>query len=217
MNPNRRAINRSLIALPATGLYGQTLFAQAKSGGMLKPTPQETEGPFYPMQWRGDIDGDLVTLNGKTYAKGTLLTLMGQVLDTNGKSIPGATVEIWQADETGKYRHPNDGGEGPAERGFQGFGRTQSLADGSYRFRTIKPVRYSSRPPHVHMRVIAPRFATLTTQMYFAGENKEGNGFADVFGGFSRERERLTVNPASDKTSGRETLIANFDLILAAG
>lgn len=176
----------------------------------LQPTPQDALGPFYPPRWSGEIDSDLLAFAGKSFGKGTPLALTGQVLSTNGKALNNAIVEIWQTDDTGKYRHPGDDGEGPAERGFQGYGRALADSDGRYRFRTIKPVLYGGRPPHVHFKVVAPGHRNLVTQMYFAGESTErGFGF-----GFSRERERLTVRPTPQRDGEREGLAVRFDLVL---
>lgn len=181
----------------------------------LAPTPQDTEGPFYPTAWSGDVDADLVTFNGKTYVSGVSLVISGRVQSVDGAAIANAIVDIWQADEAGKYRHPSDDGEGPAKRGFQGYGRAKTDAEGRYSFRTIKPKLYGGRPAHVHFRVIAPRFVMLTTQMYFAGENKEGGFLGSTFGGFSKERDRLTVTPQTSQRDGREALSVSFNIVLA--
>jgi protocatechuate 3,4-dioxygenase, beta subunit len=215
MNPRRRIFNRSLLAASVASSAISPLWAQYTTGAAFSATPQDTEGPFYPKDWSGDVDSDLTTFNGRVFNKGTPLILAGRVHDLAGASIANAQVEIWQTDVTGKYRHPNDDGEGPAQRGFQGYGRTRTDSKGTYSFRTIKPVIYGGRPAHVHLRVIAAGHTTLTTQMYFAGENKEGNSLTTVFGGFSKERDRLAVTPVIEKTAGRDTLIAKFDIALA--
>ncbi|MCS6995422.1 MAG: hypothetical protein NZ533_00430 [Casimicrobiaceae bacterium] len=207
------AINRRRL-LAAPGLLGLahvvTLPASATQVP-LAPTPEDSEGPFYPETWSGDVDGDLLVFEGRRHTLGTPLIITGRVLATDARPLAGATVEIWQADTEGEYRHSRDGGHRPARRGFQGFGRVQTAADGSYRFRTLKPPAYGFRPPHVHFRVKAPGRRTLTTQMYFAGENAERGGWF----GFSRERERLTVTLAHIEDEGRAALAARFDLVLA--
>lgn len=208
-------IRRRLLALVATwplaNLLSSVAHAQtASSGAKLKATPQDALGPYYPPRWTGEVDADLLTLGGKNYLQGVPLALTGRVLSVDGGALAGATVEIWQTDATGKYRHPDDDGEGPAQRGFQGFGRTTTQSDGQYRFRTIKPVLYSGRPPHVHFKVVAPGYRELVTQLYFAGENTErGNWF-----GFSKERDRLTVVPVTVNDGNRSGLSARFDLVL---
>lgn len=203
MKLRRRAI-KMLATLPFVPvvLRAQTI--------ALKATPQDALGPFYPPKWVGEIDNDLISFAGKNFLKGTPLALSGRVISVDGKPLAGATVEIWQTDDSGKYRHPDDDGEGPAKRGFQGFGRSIADADGRYTFRTIKPVLYSGRPPHVHFKVNAAGHRELVTQMYFAGDNKE-LGFVR---GFSKERDRLTVTPAATRDGNRDGLAALFDLVL---
>ncbi len=178
----------------------------------LAPTPADSEGPFYPAAWTGDVDGDLIVVNGKRYDAGVSLLLLGRILDVRAAPIIDANVEIWQVDATGVYRHPRDDGDGPLKRGFQGFGRTASDTKGGYRFRTIKPVNYGGRPAHVHFKVEAKGYRTLTTQMYFAGENQERSNW----GSFSQERDRLTVKTESlrDPSVGAQ-LSANFEIVLA--
>jgi protocatechuate 3,4-dioxygenase, beta subunit len=213
MNPRRRIANRVIVALPLLSIGGIATMSNAQNV-KLQPTPQDVEGPFYPVAWNGDVDADLVSFDNKTYANGEALALSGRVLSVDGVAIANANVEIWQADETGKYRHPSDDGEGPAKRGFQGYGRARTDGEGGYSFRTIKPKLYGGRPAHVHFRVIAPRFVTLTTQMYFAGENKEGGFLSGAFGGFSKERDRLTVTPKNVQREGRDVLNVNFEIVL---
>ncbi len=201
-------LRRQLLTLLAvTPFFSGVARAQLSA---LKPTPQDALGPFYPPQWRGEIDNDLLSLGGKPFVKGTPLALGGRVLATDGRALADAIVEIWQTDDTGKYRHPDDDGEGPAQRGFQGFGRARSDAEGRYSFRTIKPVLYSGRPPHVHFKVVAPGHRPLVTQMYFSGENSE-RGFNF---GFAKERDRLTVTAKPWRDGNRDALTVNFDLVL---
>jgi protocatechuate 3,4-dioxygenase beta subunit len=204
----RRRFSRVLGILPTLALLPVGVFAQQPS----KATPQDALGPYYPPAWSGEVDNDLIEFRGKSYSFGTQLLISGRVLSTGGKPLGSVSIEIWQTDASGKYRHPGDDGEGPAERGFQGFGRTLSDAQGRYRFRTIKPVLYGGRPPHVHFRVTAAGYRTLVTQLYFDGENTERSFFS---GGFARERESLTVKPIPHQDNGRDGLAASFDLVLA--
>ena len=205
----RNLRRRALAMLAALPLVPAVLKAQTATA--LKATPKDALGPFYPPRWSGEIDNDLLVFAGKTFAKGTPLALTGRVVSTDGTVLTAATLEIWQTDDTGKYRHPDDDGEGPAKRGFQGFGRTTADADGRYAFRTIKPVLYSGRPPHVHFKVVAAGHRELVTQLYVAGENAERGGWL----GFSKERDRLTVAPSILKDGERSGLAATFDLVLA--
>lgn len=214
MKFTRREMLQLLATLPiASGAFIST-FARGQSRKLL-PTPQDVEGPYYPTAWRGDVDNDLTTFNGKKYTRGIPLSITGLVQSVDGRVLKNALVEIWQIDDAGEYRHPDFGGEGPANRGFQGYGRMRTGDDGRFVFNTIKPVGYSGRPPHVHFKVIAEEHIDLVTEMYFAGENKEGSFYNRVFGGFSKERDRLTVTTNTQRVGSVDTLSAVFDLVLA--
>lgn len=224
MNPRRRFGHAALLSLGRFGCSGRgaagclvpalagLTVREATAQTALPATPADMLGPYYPVNWSGEVDADLTELAGRRYADGQLMLLSGRVLSVQGRPVESALIEIWQTDATGRYRHPDDDGEGPARRGFQGYGRTRADADGQYRFRTIKPVIYGGRPPHVHLKVVHPAHRPLVTQLYFDGENQE-RGF---FGGFSRERDRLTIKLGRTQDQGRELLSARFDLVLAA-
>jgi protocatechuate 3,4-dioxygenase, beta subunit len=218
MNIVRRKFNQLVVVIP---VLMSPLFAKAQraisSTTKRLATPQDTEGPFYPKQWVGEIDHDLLSFNGKQYANGIPLALAGRVYSVDGEPVTGATVEIWQCDEIGEYRHPSGSGEAPARRGFQGFGKAISSSDGSYLFRTLKPVPYQGRPAHVHFRVVAAGHRELTTQMYFSGESQESNSLSRRFGfagGFSKERDKLTVMPETRRIDGKTELYITFDITL---
>lgn len=135
-------------------------------------TPKSTEGPFYPtpaMRF-DDADNDLVRIEGKVRASGGhIIHLTGQVLDGDGSPVSGAQVEIWQCDANGRYLHDRDDRNVERDTGFQGFGHDVTGKDGKYRFRTIRPVPYPGRTPHIHVKVFTAR-RTLTTQVYLAGD-----------------------------------------------
>ena len=178
----------------------------------LVPTPEQTAGPFYPSVLPDDRDADLVVVKGRTArAQGTVLYLSGRVTDTNGAPAVDALVEIWQADNFGRYLAPKDGGPGPRDPNFQGYGQVKTDATGAYRFRTIRPVPYASRPPHVHFQITHARLRPLITQMYVVGE--PGQEDPAAFGG-QRVREALSValQPASEAGA----LAARFDIVLVA-
>ncbi len=178
----------------------------------LIPTPGQTAGPFYPSVLPDDRDADLVVVKGRTArAQGTVLYLSGRVTDTDGAPAVDALVEIWQADNFGRYLAPKDGGPGPRDPNFQGYGQVKTDATGAYRFRTIRPVPYASRPPHVHFQITHPRLRPLVTQMYMVGE--PGQEDPAAFGG-RRVREALSValQPASEAGA----LAARFDIVLVA-
>jgi protocatechuate 3,4-dioxygenase, beta subunit len=213
MNISRRSALKFLVVLPSI-----TPWLMAKRVGAqiakLKPTPQDVQGPYYPKSWDGEVDNDLTTFKGKSYPNGTRLLISGRVQSVNAQAIKDARVEIWQTDENANYRHPDSDGEGPAQRGFQGYGFATTDAEGRYTFRTIKPMMYGGRPAHVHYKVTALGHRSLITEMYFVGENGEGSLYQRLFGGFSKERDRLSVSPTVRRNGNVERLEAVFDLVL---
>lgn len=152
-------------ALVATPLIARPAWAQ---GTLRRPTPAQTEGPFYPLTLPADSDTDLLVNGPLRYTRGVPAWIEGSVSDLDGRPLRGAVVEIWQCDEQGRYHHPGDGDR--ADRAFQGFGRVAVDAEGRYRFRTIRPVAYSGRAPHVHVKVRLASREVLTTQLYVLGD-----------------------------------------------
>ena len=144
-----------------------------------------TEGPFYPPRaWRerwDDWDADLTRVQragNLALASGELLGLQAVVADTAGRLIDGAEVEIWQCDARAAYRHPGVlQAPGSFDAGFQGFGATRSAADGSLRFRTIRPVPYPGRTPHIHVLLRHASFGTLISQLFVAGDPGNARDF----------------------------------------
>ena len=190
------------------------------SGGLaqtaLIPTPRQTTGPFYPADWRGDIDHDLVRVEGEAArAMGEVLHVQGRVLDVGGRPLAGARVEIWQCDAQGVYRHPQDeGGDRKRDAAFQGRGRTMADAQGRYSFRTIRPVPYSWRTPHIHFLVEPPGVPPLITQMYVLGEAlNERDGLLNAIRD-PRQRDSVIVrlDPADRLEPG--ALAAEFDIVI---
>jgi protocatechuate 3,4-dioxygenase beta subunit len=178
----------------------------------LAPTPEQTPGPFYPSVLPEDRDADLVVIKGRDgRAQGTMLLLSGRVMDTDGNPVGDALVEIWQADSYGRYLPPKDGAPGRRDANFQGYGQSRTDATGTYRFRTIRPVPYESRPPHIHFQITHPRFRPLVTQMYVVGE--QGREDPASFGGRrTRDALSVTLRPADGADAG--ALAARFDIVI---
>lgn len=137
----------------------------------LSPTPRQTAGPFYPWAAPEHDDADLTRVHGQPPAQGEHARLAGRVLRADGSPLAGSRVEIWQCDAVGRYHHVRDGGRQAPDDGFQGYGFVDVDKDGGYAFRTIKPVPYGGRTPHIHLRVLDDDGRELlTTQVYVAGE-----------------------------------------------
>lgn len=173
-------------------------------------TPRQTEGPFYPDQLPADDDNDLVAVKGQSgIARGEMLLLTGTVTDLAGKPLAGARVEIWQCDAGGRYHHSRDSSRAAPDPNFQGWGQFVTAADGAYRFRTIKPVPYPGRTPHIHFKVSGK--VGLVTQMYVEGE--PGNARDGLFNSLD-PRERAAVTVRVDKAPDGKALAARFDIVL---
>jgi protocatechuate 3,4-dioxygenase beta subunit len=158
VNLGRRKLFFGIMTLPVSGLAAAAV-----------STPSASEGPFYPTTGMrfDDTDNDLVKIaDAVEQAGGEVVVLGGRVLDTAGNPVAGARVEIWQCDVNGRYLHRGDRGWNSRDPAFQGFGHARSAADGSYSFRTIKPVPYAGRTPHIHVKVLVGNRERLTTQLY---------------------------------------------------
>ena len=161
-------MNRRIFLLGAGSAAIAPLVATPALADDHPPTPRLTEGPFYPNTFPRDIDADLTHIEGRAgVAQGTPLEVTGHVMDRDGRPRAGARIEIWQCDATGSYHHV---GGIVGDENFQGFGAVTTDAEGRYAFRTIKPVRYPGRTPHIHFNVLENNRRRLTSQMFVEGE-----------------------------------------------
>ena len=145
--------------------------ARAAATATRPATPSQAEGPFYPRELPLERDSDLTRVSGQpAVARGDLTDLTGTVTDAAGRPLAGVQVEIWQVNAFGRYHHPGDSrGDRPLDPGFQGYGQAITDAAGRYRFRTIRPMSYPGRAPHIHVALSGAGFRRLTTQLYVAG------------------------------------------------
>ena len=161
-------------------------------------------GPVFGADTVRSSDADL-TRQHDGEPIGERIIVHGRVLDTDGRPVRGALVEVWQANSCGRYRHDVDQHPAPLDPNFSGAGRCLTGDDGSYEFITIKPGSYpwgnhenAWRPMHIHFSVFGHEFTRrLVTQMYFPGDPLFE--FDPIF--------HSVRDPKS-----RELLIARFDL-----
>ncbi|QDT32650.1 Protocatechuate 3,4-dioxygenase beta chain [Thalassoglobus polymorphus] len=204
----RRFLQLSSFAAAAFATPG--LFAEE-----LIRTPAVGEGPFYPDKLPLDTDNDLLLINDAiTPAVGEITHLGGRILSETGQPIRNAFVEIWQVDNNGVYLHSGSNDRGNRDSNFQGYGRFLTDSTGQYYFRTIKPVRYPGRTPHIHFAVSQNGKRIFTTQMLIHGEeqNKSDGLFKQIRDPFQREAIQVAFKPLQDSKIGE--LTANFDIVL---
>ena len=191
--------------------------APAETGNfLLRRTPDQILGPFYPVHQSPIRSGDL-TGGGK--AEGTVLHLSGRVTRLDGSPVAGAEVQIWQANCHGKYRHAGDVNPAPLDPHFHGFAVATTDADGRYTFTTVKPAAYPTspttwRPAHIHFRVTTA-LEQFVTQMYFEGEPYNAT---DPFLNSARRPEALLINPQPPGPGQHpDSRQVTFDIVLATG
>lgn len=195
---------------------GSALFAApgAFAEALLR-TPAQTEGPFYPDHLPLDTDNDLLIINdGIKPAVGEVAYVTGRILDAKGAPLRNAVVEIWQCDSGGAYLHSRTGNADKQDKNFQGFGRFITGSTGEYLFRTIKPVPYPGRSPHIHYKVKLGGKELLTTQCYIKGH--AGNEKDGVWRSIKDEKARdsVTVDFAPLPGAKAGELSAKFDIVL---
>lgn len=198
------------IGLAAAALYVPGVFAEE-----LTHTPRQTEGPFYPDKLPLDTDNDLIVINdGVTPAVGDITHLSGRILDSRGEPVRNAMVEIWQVDHHGAYLHTGTSNRDKRDSNFQGFGKFLTGSKGEYYFRTIKPVPYPGRTPHIHFAVKHKALNDkFTTQCYVKGEpQNDRDGIVSRLS--AKERAAVEIPFAPVKSSRIGELAANFDIVI---
>lgn len=136
-------------------------------------TPYQTEGPFYPERLPLDKDNDLIIVDDRlTPAVGEITHLYGKVMTSKGEPLANALVEIWQVDNNAVYLHRRSRNFENRDTNFQGYGQFETNSQGEYRFRTIKPVSYPGRTPHIHIAVSTNGQQRLSTQCYIKGHRQ---------------------------------------------
>jgi len=201
---------RRKLILAMTGLI-----AAGASGTVaaLIATPQQTAGPFYPVTLPLDDDNNLTEVAGETgKAAGIISDVSGRIMDINGRALSNMRIEIWQCDANGRYRHPRENAARPLDENFQGHGFTITNAKGLYRFRTIRPVPYPGRTPHIHIAVFPADEHPFITQLYIAGEKRNESDF--LYNDIPPDKRHLVTALFEASTTPGADQQANFDIIL---
>jgi protocatechuate 3,4-dioxygenase beta subunit len=203
-------IGMTAAAFAAAGPLGAEALAEE-----LTVTPQLTEGPFYPDKMPLDTDNDLLIVNDSvTPATGEITHLSGRILSASGGPIRNAYVETWQVDHSGIYLNTRDRNHGDRDQNFQGYGRFLTDVKGQYYFRTIKPVQYPGRCPHIHIAISQNGRRIYTTQIMIKGnpQNQRDGVFRGVRDEAGRNAIQADFVPLPDSKIGE--LTANFDVVM---
>ncbi len=180
----------------------------------LVPTASQTIGPFFREGLTRPAWSDL-TRDGAT---GTPIRIEGTVLDGDRAPVPDALLEIWQADERGRYAHPEDAAPVAGERLFRGFGRACTDPGGRYWFRTIVPGAVpggdgAPQAPHVNLSVFARGLLKrVVTRIYFADRAPE-NERDPVLASIADEALRRTLIAPREQPEGGVP-VYRFDIVL---
>jgi len=215
----RQALQHGLAGVGLLAVAGSRLaFGDEEKPGEIAElirTPEQTEGPFYPDHLPLDTDNDLLIVNDEmTSAVGEITHLSGRILDSKGNPIRNALVEIWQVDSKGVYLHSGSEGRQARDKNFQGFGRFLTGKTGEYYFRTVKPVPYPGRTPHIHFAIKMKGHDKWTTQCYIKDEpHNERDGILNSIRD-KKARESVLVDFAPIPDSKIGELAAKFDIVM---
>lgn len=204
---------RGLVRL-ASMLGLGALVSKTAAAADCRRSPAQMEGPYYPVTTRDDVDFDLTRIAGVDgVAAGEAIIVKGRVVNQECEPVQGALVEIWQANTFGRYDHPDDDSGLEFDPKFQYWARVTTGRDGTYSFKTVLPGYYPSRTRHIHYRVTAPNFRTLTTQLYFKGERRnESDG---IYMALTTAQRRLVTTELVGDANGLRK--GSFEISLGSG
>jgi protocatechuate 3,4-dioxygenase beta subunit len=215
MTVSRREFGVGAAGVALSGALGAT---GARAQTPLRPTGQETLGPYYPVRAPASNDWDLTHYPGREgRARGQVIELTGRVLDTAGRALPRADLTIWQANAAGRYTNPVDRNTARLDPNFLGIAHFRVGRDGSYRLRTVKPGAYPEpsgtlRTPHIHFDVTNADYR-LVTQMYFPGESLNATDLLlSTLAARHRDPSAAICNAASGSEPG--VLAFSWDIVL---
>lgn len=212
----RRTFTRKMGIAAGAGLLAPGLAVAAPT------TPAQVEGPFHPVEAQKDTDLNLTQIKGHSEpARGEVILVRGRVLNSQGQPLTNALVDIWQANDAGRYSHAEDPNTAPLDPNFQGWGLVNTDEQGRYAFKTIKPGAYPLsflgedgwRCRHIHFKVTQPGYEELITQMYFQGDPLIAQDL-EVAKAPAELRHLLIVEQQTDDKSGLP--LFDFDVTLAS-
>ncbi|MBA3254831.1 MAG: intradiol ring-cleavage dioxygenase [Burkholderiaceae bacterium] len=222
---NAKTLQRRHFLAGAAGTLLTPLAVAQTASAALRVSPSQTLGPFYPRnasERPAETDADLLRVEGdRVLTKGLPIYLTGRVLDRRGQPLTNIAVEIWQCDANAVYHHPAGGAETERDPNFQGYGVARTDTAGAFHFRTIKPIAYPGRTPHIHVRVQAPGASAFATQLYLADDPGNRRDFlfsrmsADEQAALTLRFEPTTAAGAAHALARATQQIARADLVIA--
>jgi protocatechuate 3,4-dioxygenase beta subunit len=215
---NAKTLQRRHFLAGAAGTLLTPLAVAQPASGAVRVSPSQTLGPFYPRnagERPAETDADLLRIEGdRVLTKGVPIYLTGRVLDRRGQPLTNAAVEIWQCDAHSVYHHPAGGAEAERDPNFQGYGMTRTDSGGTFHFRTIKPIAYPGRTPHIHVRVQASGASAFATQLYLPDD--PGNRRDFLFSRMSAEDQAaLTLKFEPTTAAGAMHALARATQLIA--
>jgi protocatechuate 3,4-dioxygenase, beta subunit len=197
------------------------LRAPKRPFAILPHTLSELSGPVFGPHDVGELDNDL-TRQHADEPLGERIVVTGRVLESDGRPVRNALIEIWQTNAAGRYAHDGDRHPAPLDPNFTGAGRCLTDDDGRYRFVTVKPGAYpwrnhpnAWRPAHIHFSLFGRAFVDrLVTQMYFPGDPLFQ--FDPIFKSVRdpQARERMVARFDLERTEPEWALGYQFDVVL---
>ena len=222
---NAKTLQRRHFLAGTTGTLLAPLAVAQRTPAALRVSPSQTLGPFYPRNANerpAETDADLLRLDGdRVLTKGVPIFLTGRVLDRRGQPLSNAAVEIWQCDANAVYHHPAGGAEAERDPNFQGYGAARTDSAGAFHFRTIKPIAYPGRTPHIHVRVQASGASPFATQLYLADDPGNRRDFlfsrmsADEQAALTLKFEPTAAAGATHALARATQMVARADLVVA--
>ena len=221
---NAKTLQRRHFLAGAAGTLLTPLAVAQTAAAAVRVSPSQTLGPFYPRnagERPAETDADLLRTEGdRVLTKGVPIYLTGRVLNRRGQPITNAAVEIWQCDANAVYHHPAGGAEAERDPNFQGYGVGRTDATGAFHFRTIKPIAYPGRTPHIHVRVQAPNASPFATQLYLADDPGNRRDFlfsrmsADEQAALTLKFEPATASGAVHTLARATQMVARAELVI---
>ena len=180
---------------------------------LLKPTNEDTVGPYFPINFSDPLLEDLSRFESGITAQpqGDPIILKGRLLDRFGELANGTLVEFWQANAKGVYRSPKHEGNSDIDPWFWGYGRIRTES-GEFEFKTIMPGPCAGRAPNITITLFSDGISRIVTQIFFA--NQVGNASDPLLQSLSHaDQVKLIARHDGEADCGSK--IYTIDIVMA--